>query len=85
MPVRTCVGCRSKFEQKTLFRIRIEKDGALKLVENGSGHGRSAYMCKSIACVETALRKDALTRTLKSQVTAQAKKELEEILICKLR
>ncbi|MBX3117627.1 MAG: YlxR family protein [Fimbriimonadaceae bacterium] len=85
MPIRTCVGCRGKFEQATLFRIVKGEDATIRLAEQGSHFGRSAYVCKSMSCVEAALRKDALARTLKSLVTAQAKEELEEILICKLR
>ncbi len=85
MPIRTCIGCRGKFEQATLFRIAKTENDRLELNETGSSKGRSAYMCKTLECVEQALRKDALARTLRTPVSAQSKKDLEEILRCKLR
>lgn len=85
MPTRTCIGCRHKFEQNTLFRIGIDKEKATLHIVDGPCVSRSAYLCKDENCVETGLKKDALSRTLRTPITAQAKKELEEILRCKLR
>ena len=56
VPIRTCIGCRSKFPQKTLIRFVCSKEKCLQLDGFKRYHGRGAYICKSKVCIEKAFK-----------------------------
>jgi predicted RNA-binding protein YlxR (DUF448 family) len=66
-PRRTCVGCRTVRAQGGLVRIALDERGGLA-VNPRRVTGRSAYLCPSPACLEQALRRNALSRALRVQV-----------------
>jgi len=49
------------------------------------GFGRSAYVCASAECVESALKREALSRALRVPFEPHAKDELRKELECRLR
>lgn len=67
VPERTCVGCRRKRAQAELVRFTLE---AGRVVPAGRGaHGRSAYVCPEVDCLESAEKKRAFARAFRAPVT----------------
>ena len=65
-PVRTCVGCRERAAKQDLLRV-VAQDGALVPDPAGRSPGRGAYLHRSTACLEAALRRRVFTRALRVQ------------------
>jgi uncharacterized protein len=78
-PVRTCVACRTSGGKRGLLRlVRLPKpEGAgVALDPTGKQNGRGAYICATSACVELALKRKALERSLKTALTEEVQAEL---------
>jgi hypothetical protein len=68
-PRRTCIGCRREAPPGELVRVARRPDGSL-----GVGRlepGRGAWLCADInrSCFETAVRRRAFGRALRTEVT----------------
>lgn len=68
IPQRTCVGCREVNEKKTLVRIVKTPDGVC-VDPTGRMPGRGAYLHDSKECWEKGLKRGALARALKTELT----------------
>ncbi|HBG45461.1 MAG TPA: DUF448 domain-containing protein [Deltaproteobacteria bacterium] len=68
MPERTCLGCRSVREKASLVRLALGGSGFLEPDPSGRLGGRGAYICPQESCLNEAIRKNALSRALKSKV-----------------
>jgi uncharacterized protein len=67
VPVRTCVACRTAGGKRGLLRVVRLPDGAgIALDSTGKQSGRGAYICPTTACIELALKRKALERSLKT-------------------
>ncbi len=81
-PMRRCVGCGESKEKKELIRVVRDTDGQIHIDVTGRANGRGAYICRDKKCLEQAIKRKGLDRTLKVSVPAQAienlKKELAE-------
>ncbi len=64
--VRSCVACRRRADREELVRFGV-RDGRLTAVAGGPG--RSAYLCRDVACYDAALRKGAFARALGGNCT----------------
>lgn len=62
-PVRTCLGCGGKAEQRELVRMRIE--GAHVVIDREKGGGRGAWLHPSATCLERAIRRRAFARAFR--------------------
>lgn len=62
-PVRTCTGCRTRRPQRTLVRLCRRPDGEVQ-VATRARRGRSAYVCPTRTCFDTAVRRRGLERSL---------------------
>jgi len=82
MAERTCIACKRKSDQASFWRVAREFEGRVTLWK---GHGRSAYICKSLECLEAGMAKGRLERALRGAVSNEDKRVLREELICKLR
>ena len=72
-PIRTCISCRSRYNQEALYRFRL--DGANVAVDQDMrGNGRGAYVCLNNKCLTLAMNSDRLDRALKASITAESKK-----------
>ena len=72
-PIRTCISCRSRYNQDDLYRFRL--DGANVAVDQDMrGNGRGAYVCLNNKCLTLAMNSDRLDRALKASNTAESKK-----------
>ncbi len=81
-PIRTCAGCGAKKLQREMLRI-ASKGGATPVVDvQFKAAGRGAYLCRNRACMERALQRRGLERTLKlkTSVPAAMRSELEQAL-----
>lgn len=70
-PVRQCVACREHREKPQLARIVRTPEGAVVYDGKGKIPGRGAYLCRSIACLEKAVRIRALNRALECEITPE--------------
>ncbi len=64
IPVRQCVACREHREKPQLARIVRTPSGEVVYDAKGKVSGRGAYICKSVACLEKAIKSRALSRAL---------------------
>ncbi|WP_044913700.1 RNase P modulator RnpM [Butyrivibrio sp. WCE2006] len=80
-PMRRCVGCGESREKSMLIRVIRDTDGEIHLDSTGRANGRGAYVCRDIKCLEKAIKKKGLERSLKVSVPEdtleQLKKELD--------
>ena len=75
-PVRTCVACRQEAGKTTLVRLVRDAGGGAALDPTGRAPGRGAYLHRDPSCLETARKKKALERALKTTVGAELWAEL---------
>jgi uncharacterized protein len=66
IPIRTCVVCGTKCSKYELIRLQI--DGEDRLVDAGSmsSHGRGAYVCKAVSCLEGLSDRKRLNRLFRT-------------------
>ena len=78
-PLRTCAGCGLKQSQRAMWRVAAP-NGAEPVVDlRYRAAGRGAYLCRDAACLEQALKRRALERSLK------LKQALTPALVAELR
>lgn len=80
-PIRTCLGCGAKKPQNEMVRFAAQNGGAPAIDLAGKKPGRGAYLCRNLACAETALKRRALERALKlnnRQLTADFIEEVRK-------
>ena len=68
IPMRMCVGCREMKEKRSLLRVVKSPEGAISFDRVGKAPGRGAYVCKSKACLERAVKARQLERALKTRI-----------------
>ena len=65
-PIRTCVACRTSGGKRGLLRVvRLPEGAGIVLDPTGKKNGRGAYLCPTTACVQMAIKRKALERSLK--------------------
>lgn len=67
-PVRQCAGCRRRCPAGELIRLQV-REGKARVVPV-PGAGRSVYLCPERACLDAAIRRRALARTLRQPALA---------------
>jgi predicted RNA-binding protein YlxR (DUF448 family) len=78
IPQRTCIGCGMKKDKKELVRIVRTPEGTLQLDPTGRMNGRGAYVCRDAACLDKALKRKALQRSLKEEISEDVILKLKE-------
>ena len=63
VPVRMCVACREGRPKKELVRVVATEQGLIP-DETGKAHGRGAYICPDVACLDKAQKTKAFDRML---------------------
>ena len=68
-PRRTCIGCRRVASPGELVRVACLPDGSLAVGRHEPGRG--AWLCADInrGCFETAVRRRAFVRALRTELT----------------
>lgn len=64
IPLRMCTGCMEMKPKKELIRIVKSPEGDISVDLTGKKSGRGAYICKSINCLEKAVKTKKLNRSL---------------------
>jgi predicted RNA-binding protein YlxR (DUF448 family) len=75
-PVRTCIACRAEAGKHALVRIVRRAEGGVAVDRSGHAAGRGAYLHADAACMETARKRKALERALKTFVDPEVWGEL---------
>lgn len=70
VPVRTCIGCRSREEKVRLIRI-VLRDGGVAVDVRQREPGRGAYVHPRPECLDQALKRRSLGRALRSEIDGQ--------------
>ncbi len=83
MPERRCIGCMKSFPKTELLRI-IRTEEGLRFDPKGRLPGRGAYICRQQSCLQQAIKRNAIGRSLKCSSTREECEslipQLEEIL-----
>jgi len=66
--LRSCVGCRGRFEPAELLRLVNDPDGQVLIDRKGKAPGRGAYLCYSSECIERAVRTRGVERALRCKI-----------------
>lgn len=81
-PIRTCIGCRNKFPQKTLIRFVRNTDGILEFEQGKKLHGRGAYVCRSEPCILNAFKAPKrINAMLRGQLSKSVISEFQQTLL----
>lgn len=76
IPQRTCVACRSERPKRDMVRIVRAPDGVVGVDLTGKKSGRGAYLCLQPPCWQTALKRHALDKALKTELTVADREAL---------
>lgn len=76
VPQRTCIGCRTVQGKKEMLRIVRTPEGQIQLDTTGKKAGRGTYICKTVECLEKAIKGELLAKTLETTVSADDKEAL---------
>lgn len=76
-PMRKCVGCNEMKDKRDLVRIVRSADGNVCFDPTGKLPGRGAYVCRSSACLASAIKSKRLERAFKCAVPPQVYEALK--------
>ena len=76
IPMRMCVGCRTRKPKKELIRVVRDKDGAVSLDFVGKKAGRGAYLCKNVTCFKKAQKAKRLENNLECVIPEEVYEQL---------
>ena len=80
VPMRMCVACREMKPKKELIRVVRTPEGEIVADETGRKNGRGAYLCRSEACLNKALKIRALDRAFEQPLTEAAVDALRQVI-----
>ena len=66
----------------TTIRVLITAEGEITLDATGKKNGRGAYLCRSMDCLEKAVKNKGLERSLKVKIPSEVYDALREELKC---
>ena len=78
VPMRQCVGCGEMKSKKELIRVIKTPEEEIVLDATGRKNGRGAYICASMECLKTAMKRKGLERSLKVAIPAEVYDSLEQ-------
>lgn len=58
IPIRMCIGCRTRKPKKELIRLIKKLDGSIVYDKKGNIPGRGFYICKDIDCIKKAKKRE---------------------------
>ena len=77
MTERRCVGCWQIKNRQDLIKITADNATSTVILNpNSNIFGRSAYLCYNKACIESALKKNKLSKHLKTSIPNELKGQL---------
>ena len=82
VPMRQCTGCQEMKNKKEMIRVLKTAEGEITLDATGRKNGRGAYLCRSMDCLEKAVKNKGLERSLKVKIPSEVYDALREELKC---
>jgi len=79
--MRTCIGCQCKRPKKEMIRIIRTPDEEIEIDKTGKKSGRGAYLCDNIECLDAALKKNNLKKSLKQDIPLKTLDELKKAFL----
>lgn len=83
IPMRQCIGCREMKSKKEMMRVLRTPEGEILLDTTGRKNGRGAYLCRSMECLNKAVKNQGIQRSLKTEIPKEVydnlKKEFEKL------
>ena len=76
IPMRMCVSCRTRKAKKELIRVVVDSEGTVSVDLTGKKAGRGAYICRSKACMEAAVKANRLERGIRGKAPESVFEEL---------
>jgi uncharacterized protein len=80
LPLRMCVGCQEKKNKRDLVRVVRSPEGDISLDFTGKKPGRGAYICPQRECLEAAIKKKRLEKSLQQSLSETVMQQLRESL-----
>ncbi len=80
VPVRMCIACREGRPKKELVRI-VSNENVLSPDETGKAHGRGAYLCPSVECLDKAKKTKAFERSLDTPLSEEAYNTIKRVIL----
>ena len=80
VPMRTCLGCRESKPKRELIRVVRTPEGAVEIDPKGKKSGRGAYICPDMECLDKAVGRKQLERSLECSIPKELKDELHRYL-----
>jgi predicted RNA-binding protein YlxR (DUF448 family) len=77
LPQRSCVACRTTTAKRELVRIVRLPTGAVEVDPTGKKSGRGAYICRRAACWEEAVKRNRLSKALRTTLTEESRAALQ--------
>jgi uncharacterized protein len=82
--IRTCIGCATSEDKRTIVRIVRTPDGTVEVDPTGKANGRGAYVHASLDCFEAAIRKRKIASALRTNLDeddiSRLRAEFERVL-----
>lgn len=78
IPLRKCTGCQEMKSKKELIRVVRSPEGEISIDFTGKKSGRGAYICPNAECLETAIRKKGLERSLEVSISEEVYEALRK-------
>lgn len=78
IPMRMCNGCMEMKPKKELIRVVKSPEGEVSVDLTGKKSGRGAYVCRSIECLEKAVKAKRLNRNLETNIDEAIYSRLKE-------
>ena len=77
LPQRSCVACRTSAAKRELVRIVRLPTGVVEVDPTGKKSGRGAYLCRQVTCWEEALKRNRLSKALRTTLTEESRAVLQ--------
>ncbi len=82
IPLRKCTGCQELKSKKEMIRVVRSPEGEISIDRTGKKSGRGAYICPSADCLEQAVRRRGLERSLGTPISDAVYETLRKELAC---
>jgi predicted RNA-binding protein YlxR (DUF448 family) len=81
IPQRMCLGCQEMKPKKELIRVVKNSEGDIKVDLSGKAPGRGAYICKSVECLDKAIKTKRFERAFETKISDEIFERLREELM----
>ena len=78
IPLRMCLGCNEMKPKNEHIRVVQDPEGNISLDFNGKKNGRGAYICRSKACLEKAIKSKRIERSFSVAIPNEIYNSLEK-------